>query len=114
MTAEDLKSMLELMQVQRFEASLAELNSTLVDILLKQTERDMSSLVGPLTEALVAAFKQMPQLAAPVVTVPVTVQPAQVVIPPEPPENEGGGFDIEFKRNSPDGRISGMKVMRLQ
>lgn len=109
----ELKQALELMQVQRFEASLAELNSTLVDILMKQNERDMSALVKPLTEALTAAFAAMPQMATPQVTVPVTVQPANVVMPAAEPNAAPGNLDIQFERNSPDGRISGMRVKRV-
>jgi thioesterase domain-containing protein len=116
MDINELKAALELMQVQRFESSLAELNSTLVEILMKQNERDMTALVAPLTQALTAAFAAMPQMATPQVTVPVTVQPANVIIPPEPPEAEDSWkeLNIDFKRNPNDGRFSGMIVKRMQ
>lgn len=104
-TPEDLRAFLEVMQVKGFEASLAELNSTLVDILTNQGERDLSAITGALT----AAIAQMGTPQAPTVNTPITVQPAEVKVVQA--TNDWTTLSVEFRHNAA-GRICGMDITR--
>jgi hypothetical protein len=102
----DVKKVLELMQITRYEASLAELNNTLVELLTNQSERDLSTI----TQAMTAALAAQNPLDASHVSVPVTVQPAQVVI--QPPDMSFV-LDVEFRRSPINDQITGMVVRRI-
>ena len=105
-TVQELKSLLDVMKVERFEGALAELNSTLADLIGNQQQRD-ADLAKMISDVLTKVLS----VPAPTVNSPITVQPAEVTVMPG--QSDGwGSLSVEFRRNNVDGRISGMTITR--